>query len=62
MRSVSNPASAIHTRIALAMNSGPLSDRMWPGAPRSLTTPDNTALTALAVMPRRTSRARHSRV
>jgi hypothetical protein len=62
MYKVSRAAAAIHDRIAWAMNSGPLSDRTCAGAPRCRTTPASAALSALAVMPRPTSRARHSRV
>src|SRR6266545_1745244 len=62
MYSVSIPASNLQARTARAMNSGPLSERMCAGTPRSCTTAASTALTPLAVMPRPTSRARHCRV
>ena len=62
MYSVATAASASHDRITRAMNSDPLSLRMCPGAPRWATTADNTSFTFLAVLPRPTSRTRHSRV
>src|SRR5215468_12715096 len=51
MYRVSSPALAIHARIPLAMNSGPLSLRMCAGAPRPRTTPAKTTLTPWAVIP-----------
>jgi hypothetical protein len=62
MYSAPTSAAVSHCRTARAMNSGPLSLRMCPGAPRRRTKPSSTATTSVAFMPRPTSRARHSRV
>src|SRR5260221_409133 len=43
MCTASRPSLPIQPRIALAMNSGPLPDRMCAGAPRSRTTPAGTS-------------------
>ena len=54
--------SMIHFRIAWLTNSGPLSERMCDGAPRSLTSLFSTSITRADRMPPATSIARHSRV
>ncbi len=46
MYKVSRPAPATHGQIALAMNSGPFSERVCAGTPRSRTTPACAAVTA----------------
>ena len=51
MYNTSRPAFPTHDRIARAMNSGPLSERMCAGAPRSWTTRASTSLTALGRIP-----------
>lgn len=48
MLAVLAPTAAIHSRKALAMNSGPLSDRMWPGMPRRMNRSDRTSITSTA--------------
>jgi hypothetical protein len=54
----------IHTKrlIALAMNSGPLSERMYFGLPRCENKRAKMATTSLAVMLRSTPILKHSRV
>ena len=49
-------------RIAWAMNSGPLSLRMWPGAPLTANRSAKTSMISRDVIRRFTSKARHSLV
>src|SRR6266567_4834375 len=62
MCAVLDPLLEHHRCMALAMNSGPLSQRMWVGAPRSWTIPSSTVTVSLAVRCRATVPARASRV
>jgi hypothetical protein len=45
INAVSMPWSTIHLSSARDTNSGPLSERRWSGAPRSLTSRDSTSIT-----------------
>ena len=56
------PASPSQRKIAVATNSGPLSDRRCRGAPCTLTSWASTSITRPERMPPATSIARHSRV
>jgi hypothetical protein len=56
------PSSTTHFRIAFDTNSGPLSERMNAGAPRTLTRRASTSTTRRERMLSATSIARHSRV
>ena len=62
MYSGPDPRRASQPLTASAMNSGPLSDRMCSGTPRTSNTYSNVDTTSSAVMPRSTSIVRHSRV
>src|SRR5215204_5092297 len=42
------------------MNSGPLSERMWPGTPRRMNRSESTSMTSIALSLRSTRIARHS--
>ena len=44
----------------LGQNSGPLSDRMWPGMPRRMKRSDNTSITSMALSFAELRIARHS--
>src|SRR3712207_2697472 len=44
----------------MARNSGPLSERMWPGMPRRMNKPESTSMTSMAFSLRATRMARHS--
>ena len=59
---VSMPASPSQRKMAVATNSGPLSDRRCRGAPCTLTSWASTSITRPERMPPATSIARHSRV
>src|SRR3954468_16931705 len=50
----------IHSWTALAMNSGPLSERMWPGTPRRMNKSESTSMTSMALSLRATRIAKHS--
>src|ERR687897_861847 len=54
------PTAAIHACTALATNSGPLSERMWPGTPRTMKRSDSTSMTSVEPSLRATRIARHS--
>src|SRR6187455_3497529 len=56
------PTAAIHSRTALAMNSGPLSERTWPGTPRRMNRSDKTSMTSVELSLRSIRIARHSLV
>src|SRR5712692_5132586 len=62
MNSVLDPLRSHQRRRASAMNSGPLSQRTFSGAPRLATISSKTATTPLAVIERATWPARDSRV
>ena len=62
MNAVLAPTAAIHSRTALAMNSGPLSERTWPGTPRRMKRFDSTSMTSVDLSLRSIRIARHSRV
>src|SRR5829696_3878595 len=42
------------------MNSGPLSERMWPGTPRRMDKSESTSMTSMALSLRATRIAKHS--
>ncbi len=56
------PMAAIHSLTVVAMNSGPLSDRMWAGTPRKMNRSDRTSMTSVDRSFRSTRMTRHSRV
>src|SRR3972149_8646904 len=62
MCAVSDPLREHQRWRALAMNSGPLSQQMWAGAPRRARISSRTAIVPLAVIERATLPARDSRV
>src|SRR6476469_1898492 len=62
MNAVLAPTAAIHSRTALAMNSGPLSERTWPGTPRRMNRSDKTSMTSVELSLRSIRIARHSLV
>src|SRR5690606_28418801 len=47
MNAVFAPTATIHSRTALAMNSGPLSERTWPGTPRRMNRSDRASMTSV---------------
>src|SRR5829696_558866 len=54
MQAVLAPTAEIHSWTALAMNSGPLSERMWPGTPRRMNKSESTSMTSMALSLRAT--------
>jgi hypothetical protein len=62
MYSVVTPTRPSHPLTALAVNSGPLSDRMCPGTPRRTNRSASRSSTSSALSFLATSMARHSRV
>src|SRR5918994_2181709 len=60
MWAVLAPTAEFHSWTALAMNSGPLSERMWPGTPRRMNKSESTSMTSMALSLRATRIARHS--
>src|SRR3712207_9116030 len=54
------PPAVIHVWTALATNSGPLSERMWPGTPRRMNKSESTSMTSIALSLRSTRMARRS--
>src|ERR1700687_5634849 len=54
MYAVFEPTAAIHVCTASAMNSGPLSDRICPGTPRSMNSSLRTSITSIDFSLRRT--------
>src|SRR6476646_3614499 len=48
MQAVLAPTALIHSRTALATNSGPLSDLMCAGTPRAMNRSDRTSITSMA--------------
>src|SRR6188472_1969037 len=62
LNAVLAPTAAIHSRTALAMNSGPLSERTWPGTPRRMNRSDRASMTSVELSLRSMRIARHSRV
>src|SRR4051812_204974 len=62
MNAVLAPTLAIHSLTALAMNSGPLSERTCPGTPRRMKRSDRTSMTSADFSFRSIRIARHSRV
>ena len=62
MKRVVTPARVRQSRTAVAVNSGPLSDRRYAGGPRSTKSWASRARTASLRSRRATSRLRHSRV
>ena len=61
MKRVLTPIRASHLRIALAVNSGPLSERMCSGIPLKTNRLNSWSMTSSEVMRRSTRIARHSR-
>src|SRR3954470_15114852 len=49
MYAVLAPTAVIHRWTALATNSGPLSERMWPGTPRRINESESTSMTSIAL-------------
>ena len=62
MKSVDTPILPSQPRIASAINSGPLSERMCCGTPRSTMTDASTPITSSAMIDRAACVHRHSRV
>ena len=62
MNSVPTPTRPSHSRTALAVNSGPLSQRMCSGTPRRTNRSESRSSTSSLVSLLATSIARHSRV
>ena len=62
MKAVFAPTAAIQFRTAVAMNSGPLSERMWLGTPRRMNWSASTSITSVELSFRLTRMARHSRL
>ncbi len=62
MNSVRTPIRPSQARTTLAVNSPPLSERMWSGGPRSTKRSVSTRSTSSEVSLRATAMARHSRV
>ena len=62
MNAVFAPTASIQSRTAFAMNSGPLSDRTWPGTPRRMNRSVRTSITAVEFSFRSILIDRHSRV
>jgi hypothetical protein len=49
MQAVFAPTAVIHSCTALATNSGPLSDLIWPGVPRRMNRSDSASITSMAL-------------
>jgi hypothetical protein len=62
MNAVLAPTPAIQARTASAMNSGPWSDRIYAGTPRSRHNAASISITSALLSRRATLIARHSRV
>src|SRR3954471_21561859 len=59
MQAIVAPTAVIQARTALAMNSGPLSERTWPGTPRRMNRSESrsTTSTEFSFRPTRIARA-----
>ena len=62
MNAVLAPTPPIQPLTAMAINSGPLSERMNPGAPRVMNRSASTSITSAELSLRATRIDRHSRV